>query len=365
MNILTTGILGILLAILLMPRAVADDLWLHPACHPLPSKELGPFVRLADGAILAVRDSRVLVSRDEGASWDSWPLLPDGPDIKVSSEGALLRTRSGVLILAFMNMNEQDWRWNSEKHDADPGTRLPTYAMRSLDDGRTWQDLHKLHDEWTGCVRDMIQTREGEVVFTSMMLLNNPGRHSVLTYVSDDEGANWTRSNIIDLGGNGHHGGATESTIEQLEDGRIWQLIRTNWDRFWEAFSEDGGRSWRVIRPSSIDASSAPGLLKRLESGRLMLVWNRLYPEGKREYPRTGGDREWSEVPACNHREELSVAFSEDDGKTWTTPVVLARQPGAWLSYPYVLEAQPGELWITTMQGDVRVMVRELDLLAK
>jgi len=76
----------------------------------------------------------------------------------------------------------------------------------------------------------------------------------------------------------------------------------------------------------------------------------------------TGGDNEWSEVPVSNHREELSLAFSEDDGKTWTQPVVIARQPGKWLSYPYLFEPAPGVVWLTTMQGMVRVSFLESDL---
>ncbi|HUW61979.1 MAG TPA: sialidase family protein [Candidatus Bathyarchaeia archaeon] len=102
-----------------------------------------------------------------------------------------------------------------------------------------------------------------------------------------------------------------------------------------------------------------------MASGRLMLVWNRPFPEGKTEYPLTGGDREWSEVPVSNHRGELSVAFSDDDGKTWPPHVVIARQPGASLAYPYVYERKPGELWLTTMQGGIRVKVKEADLLSQ
>ena len=54
-------------------------------------------------------------------------------------------------------------------------------------------------------------------------------------------------------------------------------LIRTNWDRmrgpFWEAFSEDKGRSWRTIRPSNIDMSSTPGYITRLASGHPGWPW--------------------------------------------------------------------------------------------
>ena len=37
-------------------------------------------------------------------------------------------------------------------------------------------------------------------------------------------------------------------------------------------------------------------------------------------------------------REELSLSFSSDDAKTWTKPIVLARQKDGQLSYPYVIE---------------------------
>ena len=72
-------------------------------------------------------------------------------------------------------------------------------------------------------------------------------------------------------------------------------------------------------------------------------------------------------------REALSIAFSEDDGVTWTTPEVIAANPlpegqrdgsAHWVSYPYVFEVSPGRLWITTMQGGLRAQLREEDFLA-
>lgn len=341
-----------------LSSAAQDGVWTHPKSKPLPTEMMGPFVRMASGAIIAVEGNTVCSSTDEGATWDTWPLTHDEATFKVSNERALLVTREGTLILACMNLAERVWKWNSTTHDADPGTTLPTYATRSLDGGKTWETPIKLHDEWSGCVRNMIQTQEGRVVFTAMRLLNKPGRHSVLTYSSMDEGATWKPSNVIDLGGNGHHGGATEATVIELKDGRLWKLIRTNLGVFWQAHSNDG-IYWREMGPTTIPASSAPGQLTRLASGRMMLVWNRLYPEGETEYPLRGGDNEWSETPVSNHRGELSVAFSDDEGATWSEPVVLARKPGASLAYPYVFERVPGELWLTTMQGGVRLVFHE------
>ncbi|MCF6313765.1 MAG: exo-alpha-sialidase [Verrucomicrobiales bacterium] len=104
------------------------------------------------------------------------------------------------------------------------------------------------------------------------------------------------------------------------------------------------------MKPASIGASSAPAMLKRLASGRLLLVWNQLYPEGKTTYERRSGN--YSQRAGSWHREELSIAFSDNDGESWTPPTVIARKAKTWISYPYVLERHPGEIWITTMQWD-------------
>jgi sialidase-1 len=343
---------------------VADEpLQLDSRCKPLPTDMLGPFVRIDDQTVLAIEQTATRVSRDAGRSWsDPRPLFGEGDKLKVSNERALLRTRDSVLIAAFMNLNERKWTWKDELHDA-PGAQLPTYVMRSLDNGLTWQDIQKMHDDWSGAVRDMIQADDGRVIFTAMKMRHDPGRHSVLTYSSTDDGLTWSPSNLIDLGGRGHHGGVTEPTITPLRDGRFWLLIRSNWGQFLSSYSYDGGRYWSVIRPSGIAASSAPAMLKRLASGRLLLLWNRPLPEGQDKWPLSGGDGLWSDTPVSNFREELSLALSDDDGKTWTSPVVIARQPKTWLAYPYVFEFQPGVLWLTTMQGGVRVELREQEFL--
>ena len=89
-------------------------------------------------------------------------------------------------------------------------------------------------------------------------------------------------SNLIDLGGNGHRGGATETTVEELRDAPL--EVITNLGVFWEAFS-DGRMYWRTMGPTTIEASSAPGT-QAAASSRLLLVWNRPFPEGKMEHTR-------------------------------------------------------------------------------
>jgi len=73
-------------------------------------------------------------------------------------------------------------------------------------------------------------------------------------------------------------------------------------------------------------------------------VGNRLHPEGRRW--EKSDWKQHTEFPSSWHREELSIAFSEDDGKTWTKPITFAKQRGGQLSYPYLFERRPGELWV-------------------
>jgi sialidase-1 len=347
-------------------KTSSTGIWLDGRVDDVPALPMGPFTRVGERSTLTVDTAQsALISSDEGQTWKSRPIFADSAKYAIRPERAILRTRSGAVILAFMNDKEKaNWHWDPKISDS-PNAQLPTYAVRSPDGGQTWEEPQKLHDDWTGAVRDMIQTTKGSVVFTSMMMLHHPGRHAVVTYTSADDGRSWRRSNVIDLGGVGHHGGVTEATIEELKDGRLWLLLRTNWKFFWEAFSDDDGISWRDMRATTIDASSAPGLLKRLASGRLILVWNRYFPEGQTSFPLSGGDNQWSEVPVSNHREELSIKFSEDDGRTWTTPAMIARKKGTWLAYPYLVEIRPGDIWITTMQGGLRVRLREQDFVGR
>ncbi len=340
----------------------ADPIDYHKKAQPSPELKMGPFAKLDDGKIVTVGETDCFVSVDHGKSWTTYPIFRYENAYKIRPERALIKTRKGTLILAFANdVERRNWNWQEDIHDA-PQANLPTYAVRSVDGGLSWEAPNKLHDDWTGAIRDIIETRDGSIIFTSMKMQHNPGHHAIITYTSKDDGKTWTGSNLIDLGGVGHHSGVIESTIEQLADGRIWMLMRTVWGCFWEAYSENEGLTWKLYAATDIAASTAPGMLKRLNSGRLVLVYNQLYPEGETAYPLSGGKGQWSEVPAVNHRKELSIRFSEDEGHTWSMPVVLGRTERD-ISYPYVFEEQPGVLWVTTWRGAFKAIIQEKDFL--
>ncbi|MCK5803532.1 MAG: exo-alpha-sialidase, partial [Lentisphaeria bacterium] len=333
-----------------------DHIRLHPKGQRLTGGRQGPYANLPDDSVLAVGSRAAFISKDEGRTWDSHPLFADPETFSARPERALIRTRKGTLVMGFLNGGEiTRGKWVANDKEELSKFYLPTYITRSLDNGKTWEAPLKIQGGWCGAIRSLIQLKSGRLVLAGQDIRFDPGRHVVMSYVSDDEGKTWKRSNVLDIGGSGSHGGAMEATVTELADGSVYMLIRTVEGWFWEAFSDDGGLTWRDFVRSQIRSSTCCGQLARLADGRLILLWNRS-PVGK-PYNR-------------NSRAELSIAFSSDEAKTWSQPVVVSRrelQPGekyhaARQSYPYVFEHRPGELWITTMQGGLRMKINTADI---
>lgn len=346
----------------------AADLQLAPNVEPLPSDRMGPFIKLGDGSFLTVDGTGAFTSRDGGKTWEETAaIFPKDGEFLISNERALLRKKNGVIVLAFMNLKARSKKyWVPETNEFPSDIQLDVWSVRSTDEGKTWTDATIVQSGYCGAIRAMVEAPDGTIVLESQNILRDPSRHMTTAYTSADDGKTWTPAMFdsadgkklpyFDIGGHGHHDGAVESTLIPLTDGRIWMLIRTGHDYFWQAFSSDNGATWKDIGRTDIDASSSPGQLHRLADGRLVLLWNRLYPEGQTEYDRKGMPHH--KVPASYHREELSMAFSADDGKTWSKPTAIARAPkGKRASYPYLFEPTPGELWITTMQGGLRAKI--------
>lgn len=344
----------------LRDAAAEEDRWVHPLCRPIDVDRNGPFVAMPDGTLLTVDAKGLRTSKDEGKTWSEPQPVCEGINPTEPASFYVLRAKSGALVIVYLDMAAYKFEWDDSAGEPKDSCKLEMWAIRSLDGGKTWTDRQRLLDGYNANFFGLIQTEAGRIVVTAEHLVSNPGHWVACSFMSEDDGKTWKRSNLIDLGGHGHHDGATEPTIAELSDGRLMMLIRTNLDRFWQAFSDDGGRYWRTIQPSAIDASSSPGHLVRLSSGRLVLVWNRLNPE-EGNLPKAGPSVA-CEGPSSWYRGALSIAFSDDQAKTWTKPMVLASAKNG-LSYPYVFERRPGELWFFAgFGGPLRLEASEEEL---
>lgn len=342
------------LAVLLLPllaHAADSTPVLHPKARALPFAHQGPFVTAANGDVLCVEAKSALRSDDGGGTWRGAALFADPAKFTVSNERALLRTREGVIITAWMNLSERkqpkNWGWGKPGVDWREFV-LPTYSCRSVDDGRTWEPPVKLSEPWCGCIHSLIQTRGGRIVLVGQEIIP-AWRHATVMWVSDDLGRSWQRGDVLDYGVGAHdHAGSIEGSVIERQDGSLYLLLRTESGWLWEATSRDGLR-WEGLRQSPIKSVTCCPQMARLADGRIALLWN----APPRHLPTNG-----------TSRAELSLAFSTDEARTWSEPVIVAANysAGGRISYPYLHERKPGELWITTMQGGLRMKINTADL---
>ena len=305
-----------------------ESRWVHPLCQPLSISCDGPFVELEDSSLMTVDNGGVRVSTDNGKTWSERRLVHEGldglRDGRAPATAYIVRSKNDVLVTVCLDATTYNFSWDNSINQPKDDCKLEVWAIRSLDGGKTWVDRQRILDGYNPNFFGFIQIDNGRLVTCVPHLVRDPGRYVACSLTSDDDGKTWQRSNLVDLGGHGHHSGAMEPTVAQLSDGRLLMMIRTHWGRFWEAYSEDRGLSWRTFRPSPLESSSAPGYLLMLDSGRLAFVSS-----------------------GTKGRRELLLRFSEDDAKTWSEEVVIVRQDIGEISYPYFLERRPGELWIT------------------
>lgn len=144
-------------------------------------------------------------------------------------------------------------------------------------------------------------------------------------YATDDRGASF-----VNLGG------ATlppwvrqfdEHNLVELKDGRLRVYMRTSRGPCgtWMAESADGGQTWGEARPANFPHTNSRVFVRRLRSGRLLLVKNGPL------------DRDVG-------RKQMTAYLSEDDGATWKGGLVLTEETCA---YPDGDQAPDGTIYLT------------------
>jgi lysophospholipase L1-like esterase len=298
---------------------------------------LGPsLIKLADGAVMSVYSTPTSyagkpgqcyiagrITRDGGKTWDAereLTRLPEGRSAHPTSR----RTRDGTLHLFFLGYKQHAW----DKVTGNPtsNTRSDLWTVRSRDDGKTWTAPQMIFEGYTGSTNGAEETHDGHLVVPFSHYVAQPGRLVSRAVVSTDGGETWKLSNKLDIGGAGDHEGALEPCVVELKDMRLWMIIRTSRKVFWESFSTDGGLTWSDAQATQIDSSHSPAHVIRLSDGRLAMAWN----------------------PAAHQRRQLHLSLSSDEGRTWSPSFAAVRGS---TTYPYILEAKPGELWVGYMDA--------------
>ncbi len=209
----------------------------------------------------------------------------------------------------------------SERHSKEDAARngLPLYldvwyrqgnAMEVSAPMRTWRGYNGSQMEYQRLASGRLLVPHGSYR-PHAKAVPPTGRHETVIEYSDDSGASWQLSaskltSPCYEGYNGSNEGSCEPCFEELRDGSIWMLMRTQAGCLYESISKDNGTTWSAAAPTRFRTSTGPANLLRHRDGRLVLTWNNCELP-----PKHAG------VGVYGGRDALHIAVSSDDGRTW------------------------------------------------
>lgn len=346
-----------------------------PKVHSLPDGTLASIVILHRGPGLEntpeQQDVLIQYSKDGGRTWGERSAVAKLPNDEHGWFGFGINfvDRDGeihVFLLCDGKTGVIRARTKEGVPPVEPIARqtLNVWHLRSTDGRTKWTTPKKIFDKRTSDLQGVTQLKSGRIIMPVSGWVNRSWRErgqgfAAFTYLgswdatvvySDDGGETWTQSkSLLRAPTPGLAAlGAIEPVVVQLNDGRVWMLIRTQMGRFYESFSNDGAE-WSPAKPSSIVSSDSPAGLLRLDDKRILMLWNNC----QRHPYATGG------------RHALHGAITDDDGKTWRgyREVVrdeLARDPAPpsgdhGVSYPFLTKTADGKIafsmWVQTGPG--------------
>lgn len=268
----------------------------------------------------------LVTSGDGGRSWSGPRLVIDPPGAVRAYDPCLWTDPSGKLWLFWAQCYSAGdnliwdgragvWAMVNEQPDRADGKWS---APRRLCDGVMMNKPTVLASgEWL-LPAAIWRTHPSDLI-PEALRVRNPPPYGSGVQVSRDQGRSWSFLGRADA----PQTAFDEHMVVQRRDGSLWMLIRTSYG-IGESVSTDGGRTWSAGRPSGIPHVNARFFIRRLRSGRLLLVSHRP-PDGK-------------------SRSHLTALLSEDDGKTWTGGLLLDERAG--VSYPDGFESPDGRITV-------------------
>jgi predicted neuraminidase len=145
---------------------------------------------------------------------------------------------------------------------------------------------------------------------------------SACTVISTDRGATFTRFGSANVPKEDRT--FDEPMFVERKDGTLWILVRTRYG-IGESVSSDGGKTWADVIPTGLPHPSARFFIRRLASGRLLLV----------RHDPPGGEKV---------RSHLKAFLSDDDGRTWQGGLLLDERRN--VSYPDGVQAANGLIYL-------------------
>lgn len=194
-----------------------------------------------------------------------------------------------------------------------------SYVIHSLDGGWTWSEEQSLRDQRSFLIKNKpLLLASGELAIGAYSDLE---RRSWLG-TRAARGGPWRYGEAIAVPEG--CGGVIQPALAAWSDGEMQMYLRTADRRIWRSLSPDGGRTWSVAAPTELQNPDTGIDTQVLSDGRLLLVHN----------------------PTESARTPLALRVSEDRGRGWGPPIVLAQGEGEF-SYPAIIQGRDGRVHIT------------------
>jgi Neuraminidase (sialidase) len=285
------------------------------------------------------------VSEDNGERWSDPEVFMAVPGANVShafrvqlrgTDKVLMINREGYYVGAKIDpVTKKVLKWADYARSEN---RI--IVRKSLDRGNTWDFGRELHYEqivpdhrppFYGAPEDLLQLQNGKLLLVVCFLPphhRDPQHYDEAFLLSDDGGETWDRTHVLTVP---EERGAMEPTIVELEPDELYCVLRNKSGYLYETMSHDGGKSWTTPTKTSIPSPESICKLLKLQSGRVMLVWNNQFSTTQRpRYP-------------------LVCALSEDGCNSWSKPRIIATESGLnQLSNFDVTQLKDGRILLAT-----------------
>ena len=237
------------------------------------------------------------------------------------------------------------------------------WLAKSKNGGRTWSKGEKLPDGFLGPIKNKPLLLNNKLICGSSTANNGWRFHVEIydlktkkwQYVGPVESTRAYRTDMlptseesdIPVEGTKRPIDCIQPSFLQLIDGRLQVLMRTRNGKIATSYSSDEGQTWEPVTLTDVPNNQSGTDAVTLRDGRHVLIYNNFETlPGTKKGPRT----------------PLSLAVSEDDGKTWRHVLTLEDSPVGQYSYPSIIEGRDGTLHMVYTWRRKRVAYKQVKL---